>query len=206
MLSKKLIIFIAICLLTFAQTLYYFILEKKEDTLEPFLNSTFFLQLNFSIPDPTIYYRLPSCSTISSTNSVNISSNYEVPVRQILYTYPELETRFNVTVHSGGHWFPTKCQADQRLAIIVCYRAREQHLRFFLNHMHPFLQQQQLDYTVFVVNQHEPKEFNRATLFNIGFIEALKIYPFNCFIFHDVDLLPEDLRNIYKCVNQPRHM
>jgi beta-1,4-galactosyltransferase 1 len=72
--------------------------------------------------------------------------------------------------------------------------------------MHPFLQQQQLDYTVFVVNQHQPEQFNRGALFNVGFIEALKLYPFNCFIFHDVDLLPEDSRNIYRCVNQPRHM
>ncbi len=29
---------------------------------------------------------------------------------------------------------------------------------------------------------------------NIGFIEALKIYDFDCFVFHDVDLVPEDDR------------
>jgi len=125
----------------------------------------------------------------------------------MLYTYQELEARHGGTIHPGGHWFPTTCQPDQRLALIVCYREREQHLKLFLDNIHPFLQQQQqLDYTVFVVNQHEPEVFNRAALFNIGFIEALKLYPFNCFIFHDVDLFPEDSRNIYKCVKQPRHM
>ena len=29
---------------------------------------------------------------------------------------------------------------------------------------------------------------------NIGFVEALKMYDFECFVFHDVDLVPEDDR------------
>lgn len=41
---------------------------------------------------------------------------------------------------------------------------------------------------------------------NVGALEALKHYPFNCFIFHDVDLLLEDDRNLYTCPEQPRHM
>ena len=35
----------------------------------------------------------------------------------------------------------------------------------------------------------------RATLMNIGFVEANRVdRDFKCFIFHDVDLLPEDDR------------
>ena len=49
-------------------------------------------------------------------------------------------------------------------------------------------------------------QFNRAALFNVGYLEAMKLYAYDCFIFHDVDLLPEDLRNVYKCGEQPRHM
>ena len=41
---------------------------------------------------------------------------------------------------------------------------------------------------------------------NIGFLEALKQYDYECFIFHDVDLIPEDDRNLYTCPEQPRHM
>ncbi|MPC38523.1 Beta-1,4-N-acetylgalactosaminyltransferase bre-4 [Portunus trituberculatus] len=49
-------------------------------------------------------------------------------------------------------------------------------------------------------------KFNRAMLMNVGALEALRHYPFNCFIFHDVDLLLEDDRNLYTCPEQPRHM
>ena len=49
-------------------------------------------------------------------------------------------------------------------------------------------------------------DFNRASLFNIGFIEALKEDDWDCFIFHDVDLVPENDKNVYKCYEFPRHM
>lgn len=41
---------------------------------------------------------------------------------------------------------------------------------------------------------------------NIGYKEALKREKFDCFIFHDVDLVPEHDRNIYLCDNQARHL
>ena len=36
---------------------------------------------------------------------------------------------------------------------------------------------------------------------HFGFIESLKDsnHLWDCFFFHDVDMLPEDLRNYYKC-------
>ena len=65
---------------------------------------------------------------------------------------------------------------------------------------------QQVDYGIFIVEQDGSGAFNRAMLLNVGAAEALKSYDFQCFIFHDVDLLPEDDRNLYTCPVQPRHM
>jgi len=54
---------------------------------------------------------------------------------------------------------------------------------------------------VFVsVEQYGSGPFNRAMLMNVGAAEALKQYDYQCFIFHDVDLLPEDDRNLVRVV------
>ncbi|KAG0728319.1 Beta-1,4-N-acetylgalactosaminyltransferase bre-4 [Chionoecetes opilio] len=63
-----------------------------------------------------------------------------------------------------------------------------------------------LDTRIVVVEQTGSAAFNRAKLFNIGFVEALKLDTFDCFIFHDVDLLPLNDYNTYACTHNPRHM
>lgn len=109
-------------------------------------------------------------------------------------------------VLAGGRYRPADCRAHHKVAIIIPYRDRQQHLNAFVNHMHPFLQRQQLDYGIYVVSQSGNTPFNRAMLMNIGAAEALRQDAYQCFVFHDVDLLPEDDRNIYSCPEQPRHM
>jgi len=54
--------------------------------------------------------------------------------------------------------------------------------------------------------QASSSSFNRGMLMNIGFMEAMKQRRWHCFIFHDVDLLPENDKNIYSCPGMPRHM
>ncbi len=39
------------------------------------------------------------------------------------------------------------------MAIIIPIRDREEHLRLLLAHMHPFLQKQQLNYGIYVIEQ-----------------------------------------------------
>lgn len=42
---------------------------------------------------------------------------------------------------------------------------------------------------------------------NIGFLEAMKDFPWDCSVFHDVDLIPESLNVSYKCpTRNPKHL
>ncbi|XP_066203873.1 beta-1,4-galactosyltransferase 4 isoform X2 [Saccopteryx leptura] len=111
----------------------------------------------------------------------------------------------NPKVHQGRHR-PEECKAPQRVAILIPHRNRERHLMYLLEHLHPFLQRQQLDYGIYIIHQAGSKKFNRAKLLNVGYIEALKDATWDCFIFHDVDLVPENDLNLYKCEDQPKHL
>ncbi|KAJ8247647.1 hypothetical protein GJAV_G00248660 [Gymnothorax javanicus] len=112
----------------------------------------------------------------------------------------------NPRLSSGGRYRPAECVALQKVAMIIPFRHREEHLKYWLYYLHPILQRQQLDYGVYVINQFGENTFNRAKLLNVGFMEALKEYDYDCFVFSDVDLIPMDDRNIYKCFSQPRHL
>ncbi|KAM8938959.1 beta-1,4-galactosyltransferase 1 [Pelodytes ibericus] len=112
----------------------------------------------------------------------------------------------NPNVREGGRYTPADCKAQEKVALIIPFRNRDEHLKYWLYYLHPILQRQQLDYGVYVINQGGDNTFNRAKLLNIGFEEALKEYDYNCFVFSDVDLIPMDDRNIYKCYRQPRHL
>ena len=181
-------------------------IKKNKIILEPFVNISLFERFLFAIPNLNKYSDLPLCDTLTVNHNINQSWVYRVNVSKIVYSYEDLEKKHGSDIHLGGHWYPSHCQVKQRLALVICYREREQQLKIFLDNIHPFLKQQQLDYTIIIVNQHGKELFNRGALFNVGYIEAIKLYPFTCFIFHDVDLLPEDSRNLYKCDYHPRHM
>lgn len=56
--------------------------------------------------------------------------NYSLPLRLAIWSY--------------------FCSA---VAVVVPYRERDLHLRAFLSHIHPFLQKQQLNYTIYIVEQ-----------------------------------------------------
>lgn len=120
------------------------------------------------------------------------------------YYLENLVKRTNIK--SGGSWKPDKCISQHHVAIVVPYRDRQFQLNLFLAHMHPFLQFQNLHYQIFVVEQTHQRPFNRAKLFNVGFEESKKVSMFPCYIFHDVDLLPLNVLNVYGCTKLPRHL
>ncbi|KAI5628908.1 beta-1,4-galactosyltransferase 1, partial [Silurus asotus] len=112
----------------------------------------------------------------------------------------------NPVLQNGGRYKPKNCKALQKVAIIIPFRNRDEHLKYWLYYLHPILQRQQLDYGIYIINQDGEETFNRAKLLNVGYAEALKEYDYECFVFSDVDLIPMDDRNTYKCFEQPRHL
>ena len=115
----------------------------------------------------------------------------------------------HIPIVQGGKYHPINRITDDvaKIAIIVPYRDRIINLKLFLEYMHQYLSAQNIYYGIYVVEPKAKLKFNRALLMNIGFKEALKEDSWNCFIFHDVDLLPENDQNIYGCdKNFPKQM
>ncbi|TPP39777.1 UDP-Gal:betaGlcNAc beta 1 4-galactosyltransferase polypeptide 4 [Fasciola gigantica] len=106
-----------------------------------------------------------------------------------------------------GSWQPVGCQSHQKVAVLIPYRDRELHLRLLLARLHQLLQHQRIQYRIYVIEQAGNAPFNRGLLLNIGIREALLRDPVvDCFIFHDVDLLPENSDNLYVCDKHLRHL
>lgn len=149
---------------------------------------------------PTTALSLPACPEESPLLVGPMQIEFNVPVDLIL-----LEKQ-NPEVKMGGRYAPKDCISPHKVAIIIPFRNRHEHLKYWLYYLHPILQRQQLDYGIYVINQAGDSTFNRAKLLNVGFQEALKDYDYNCFVFSDVDLIPMDDRNAYRCFPQPRHI
>ncbi|XP_064409544.1 beta-1,4-galactosyltransferase 1-like [Latimeria chalumnae] len=129
---------------------------------------------------------------------LNIEFTQPVDLKKIIQKNPK--------VKEGGKFTPSDCKVLQKVAIIIPFRNREHHLKYWLKYLHPILQRQQLDYTVYIINQYGDQTFNRGKLLNTGYKEALKERDYDCFIFSDVDVVPMDDRKIYRCYDQPRHL
>jgi hypothetical protein len=101
----------------------------------------------------------------------------------------------------------SKAPSLSKVAIIVPYRNRTVNLNLFLLYLHQFLNKQNLNYGIYLIEPLSYLKFNRALLINIGFVESLKDEDYDCFIFHDVDMLPERSSNIYECnTEMPKQM
>ncbi|KAF5401486.1 N-acetyllactosaminide 3-alpha-galactosyltransferase [Paragonimus heterotremus] len=120
-------------------------------------------------------------------------------------TYGELFEKHADLCH--GNWAPTSCVPSQFVAVIVPFKDREHQLRFLLDRLHATLKHQRIAYGIYVIEQVGNKPFNRGLLLNIGVREALRQQPnTDCFIFHDVDLLPENSANVYMCDQHLRQL
>lgn len=59
----------------------------------------------------------------------------------------------NPQLDFGGRYNPSNCVALQKVAIIIPFRNREEHLKYWLHYLHPILQRQQLDYGIYIIEQ-----------------------------------------------------
>ncbi|MEQ2170193.1 hypothetical protein GOODEAATRI_032807 [Goodea atripinnis] len=121
-------------------------------------------------------------------------------------TLEDVRRPLSPLLQQGGRYKPANCVAKQKVAIIIPFRNRYEHLSHWLHYLHPILIRQQLDYGVYVINQEGDGVFNKAKLMNIGHTEALKDYDYECFVFSDIDLVPLNDRNLYRCSDKPRHL
>ena len=101
---------------------------------------------------------------------------------------------------NDGRFFPKYCQPQSHIAIIVAYSADQSGLlRLFLNHMHPFLISQHASYGLYLI-ESSTKSWNKGRLYNAGYYEAIKDFPqYECFLFHEIDALPQSNLNYYTC-------
>jgi hypothetical protein len=100
-------------------------------TSDPIVSNTTPLQLCPLIP-PKLVGRLKVLTESPSFN-------------QMEALFPDLEP--------GGRFKPSDCIPRHKVAIIIPYRDREEHLRIFLHNIHPILQRQQLDYGIYIVEE-----------------------------------------------------
>jgi len=91
-----------------------------------------------------------------------------------------------------------------KLAIIVPYRDREEHLNVFVPHMHEFLKDKGIDYTIFIAEQTDDRPFNYGKLCNVVTKEIGEEYTY--FAFHDIDMLPISDDCDYSYPDSPTHL
>nr|XP_033949535.1 beta-1,4-galactosyltransferase 6-like [Pseudochaenichthys georgianus] len=162
---------------------------------EYLVQPTTYLPENFTyaqnLPCPE---RLPSMKGLIEVNMT------EIPMEEI-----ELRSSKYFDIEFGGHWKPKDCRPRWKVAILIPFRNCHEHLPILLQHLIPMLQRQRLQFAFYVIEQSGSQPFNRAMLFNVGFLEAMKDLDWDCLIFHDVDHIPENDRNYYGCGQMPRH-
>ncbi|XP_033728249.1 beta-1,4-N-acetylgalactosaminyltransferase bre-4-like [Pecten maximus] len=208
---------LAMALLIFFQARFYFTMQKQskristdislirnysgriQEQLAKVYNFKNVSAVTMVIPKGNGTETLPKCPE-TPPNLVGPLKTYQNPPS---LEKMELELDY---LNPGGHYVPLECRTNQRVAIVIPYRNRPIHLRTVLYNLHHMLPRQQLDYGIFVIEQAGDNTFNRGLLMNIGFVEALHSYNFTCFVFHDVDLIPEDDRIYYGCGTGPRHL
>ncbi|XP_064236735.1 beta-1,4-galactosyltransferase 1 isoform X3 [Aotus nancymaae] len=103
-----------------------------------------------SVPVPrttALALPLPACPEESPLLVGPMLIEFNIPVDL------ELVAKQNPNVKMGGRYTPKDCISPHKVAIIIPFRNRQEHLKYWLYYLHPVLQRQQLDYGIYVINQ-----------------------------------------------------
>lgn len=178
------------------------ITPRKDPTTLDAVNSEILGKLLQKVKDASAVANKTLPSIITKRMSIKAAANY---IDQTLY---EMNLATNVDgydVLPGGHWTPTTCKPIWKVAIVIPFRNRFEHLPIFLRHIVPLLKRQKLEFSIFISEQRNNIRFNRAMLMNVGFVEALNFTNYDCVVFHDIDHLAINVQNYYGCEMMPKH-
>lgn len=117
--------------------------------------------------------------------------------------HAEEEQRF---LDEGGWWSPSDCCPQHHVSVVIPFRDRDHHLPILLRQLVPIMRRRKYHFRVFVMDQNENFGFNKGKLCNVGYKESLGYFPYTCFVFHDVDLIPENDGIYYGCEFSPAHL
>ncbi|XP_007487264.1 beta-1,4-galactosyltransferase 6 isoform X4 [Monodelphis domestica] len=181
--------------------LYFIYVAPGIDYPEGNNSSDYLAQTTMYLPENFTYSPFHPCPEklpyMRGLINVNMS---EISLDEIQQVFSK-----DLDIGPGGHWRPSDCKPRWKVAVLIPFRNRHEHLPIFFLHLIPMLQKQRLEFAFYVIEQTGTQPFNRAMLFNVGFKEAMKDMVWDCIIFHDVDHLPENDRNYYGCGEMPRH-
>ncbi|KAL5103223.1 Beta-14-galactosyltransferase 5 [Taenia crassiceps] len=96
---------------------------------------------------------------------------------------------------------------NPRVLMVFPIRGRWELLKSLMRKLLPLLQRPSVCTFIAIVEQTDALAFNKGLLMNAAVMEMSKRVPFDCIIFHDVDLVPLDGDGVhYDCPAYPRHL
>ena len=96
-----------------------------------------------------------SVTTMVSSQQCSVLSTTLIPDKRLILLSTDSQTSSSLhgDVQSGGTWWPTHCEARDRVAVVIPYRARKNHLGLLLDQLHSLLQRQLIHYKIYVIEQ-----------------------------------------------------
>ena len=91
---------------------------------------------------------LPRCPLVPS----KLVGRLKVLIDEVPATLKEVEALLPY-IRQGGTYSPPHCKSSHKVAIIIPYRDRPDHLRIFLHNIHPVLSRQNIEYGIFVIEE-----------------------------------------------------